>query len=82
MTRRTTDRPARPYYAFPWSKRAQKFALELATPRLRNGRTAPPVTYRTIAEELFNLRLVDRKVDAATVRRLVLRLQAEQAVQS
>lgn len=83
MTRRTTNRPKRAYYAYPWTPKAKAYALQLATPLdLKSGRTAPPISYRTIAAELHNLGLVDQKPTAATVRRLVQRLRAEQAVRS
>jgi hypothetical protein len=66
-------------YRVKWSDKAKKRALELATPiRLENGRVAPALSYRTIADELFNLGMVDRKVDSATVRRMVVRLRQEQ----
>lgn len=63
-------------YRVTWSNKAKAKALELATPiNLPNGRVAPALSYRTIAAELVNLGLVDRVVDAACVRRMVLGLR-------
>ena len=66
-------RPGAPH-KFPWPKPAIAYAVKLAT--LHEGQKGDnqikPVTYRTIAAELHARGFVDRQVDPATVRRMVV----------
>jgi len=65
-------------YRVTWSPSAKHKALELATPLvLPSGRVCPAMSYRTIAADLVERGLVDRKVDAASVRRVVLAMRKE-----
>jgi DNA-binding MarR family transcriptional regulator len=65
-------------YRFPWNKKAEEYALDLATLKhLPGGRMLDAISYRTIAAELYARGLVDRKPDAATVRRKVQQLRKE-----
>lgn len=56
--------PRRGYYRFPWRVRAIQFALHLH----QEG-----ATYRAIAAALRSRRLVNQKVDPATIRRAIQR---------
>lgn len=79
--RKDPKAPGRPYYRFPWPKKAVDHAVKLAT--LHENQRPPgegesydfpikPITFRTIAAELERRGFVDRPVDPATVRRLVV----------
>lgn len=76
MSRRKDPKaPPRPYYRFPWPAPAITYAVHLATLHENQKGTAPvisPITYRTIAAELRGRGFVDRAIDPATVRRLVV----------
>lgn len=72
MTRRVRNAEKRPFYAFPWSPAAKRYACELATVQDREP-TLPALSLRTIAAELLGRGFVEHKPAAKTLARMLER---------
>jgi hypothetical protein len=70
MTRRVRSKEGRPFYRFPWSKKAIEEAVAMATIHEREP-SLPRIPLRTIAQELFDRGFVVYKPDPATLSRML-----------